>query len=107
MLSPDRLSGDLDILPSGLEEQFTFFSNYGVSSVELVAPGQSIISTYLGNTEYASLTGTSFGTSMAPGFFEECNCRNFGTTKSNQHINMFFQCFLSCSSQIINQNIVK
>lgn len=27
-----------------LQEQFTFFTNFGVESVELVAPGQSILS---------------------------------------------------------------
>ena len=29
---------------SSMQEQFTFFSNYGVESVELVAPGQNILS---------------------------------------------------------------
>eukprot|EP00913_Durusdinium_trenchii_P007030 g6613.t1 len=57
----------LCVAASDDQEQFTFFSNYGVASVELIAPGQNILSSYLGNTEYASLTGTSFGTSMVAG----------------------------------------
>eukprot|EP00435_Cladocopium_sp_Y103_P023932 s1479_g5.t2 len=57
----------LCVAASDDQDQFTFFSNYGEESIELVAPGQSIISTYLENTQYASLTGTSFGTSMVAG----------------------------------------
>lgn len=57
----------LCVAASDDQDQFAFFSNYGQESVELVAPGQGIISTYLENTQYASLTGTSFGTSMVAG----------------------------------------
>lgn len=57
----------LCVAASNSEDQFTFFSNYGVQSVELVAPGQNIISTYLGVNEYTPLTGTSFGTSLVAG----------------------------------------
>ncbi|CAJ1362630.1 unnamed protein product [Effrenium voratum] len=57
----------LCVAASNQEDQFTFFTNYGVESVELVAPGQDIVSTYLGNMQYSSLTGTSFGTSIVAG----------------------------------------
>lgn len=36
----------------------SYFSNYGSKSVDIAAPGESILSTYLNNT-YASMSGTS------------------------------------------------
>ena len=43
---------------STIYEAMPYFSNYGASSVELVAPGYSIYSTYRNNS-YATMSGTS------------------------------------------------
>ncbi len=43
---------------STVYEAMPYFSNYGASSVELVAPGYSVFSTYY-NNRYASMSGTS------------------------------------------------
>lgn len=42
------------------------FSNYGATSVDIAAPGSSIMSTYLSNT-YRSLSGTSMATPQVSG----------------------------------------
>jgi subtilisin family serine protease len=47
-------------------DDLSTFSNYGDSSVDLGAPGSSIVSTYIGNS-YLSLSGTSMATPHVSG----------------------------------------
>jgi|GEM_PF-3441034 len=48
----------VSVAASNSQDQLASFSNYGAASVELAAPGVSILSTYP-NNQYASLSGTS------------------------------------------------
>jgi subtilisin family serine protease len=52
---------------SDQNDQPAYFSNYGATSVDLFAPGVSILSTYLGGSGYAWDSGTSMATPMVSG----------------------------------------
>ena len=46
--------------------QRSTFTNYGVDSVKMAAPGEALLTTYPGNN-YAGVWGTSFGTALVSG----------------------------------------
>ncbi len=52
---------------SDQNDQPAYFSDYGATSVDLFAPGVSILSTYLGGSGYAWDSGTSMATPMVSG----------------------------------------
>ncbi|MEX0993180.1 MAG: S8 family peptidase [Solirubrobacterales bacterium] len=57
------------------------FSNYGKTSVDLAAPGQDIMSTYLSGS-YRTLDGTSMAAPMVAGVAALCRARNSDATYS-------------------------
>jgi subtilisin family serine protease len=54
------------VASSGPTDQRSYFSNYGATSVHLAAPGENILSTYLG-TDYEQESGTSMATPHVAG----------------------------------------
>jgi len=54
------------VASSGATDEPSYFSNYGPTSVHLAAPGENILSTYLGNS-YQTLSGTSMATPHVAG----------------------------------------
>jgi subtilisin family serine protease len=57
------------------------FSNYGKNNVDLAAPGEGIMSTYLGGS-YRMLDGTSMAAPMTSGVAALCRSRNSDATYS-------------------------
>jgi len=51
----------ISVAATDKNDQLTSFSNFGVNSVDIAAPGKDIYSTYLNNT-YKNLSGTSMAT---------------------------------------------
>jgi subtilisin family serine protease len=62
---PGGLGGQLDCLPSELDDTFATFSNFG-ADVDISAPGACIGSTYPGGL-YATDSGTSLATPLVAG----------------------------------------
>jgi subtilisin family serine protease len=63
---PANYAGVISVGSSDSRDQRSSFSNYGTASVEVFAPGTSIVSTYPGGT-YKSLSGTSMATPQVSG----------------------------------------
>jgi len=63
--NPANLDGVLSVGASNNSDRVTGFSNYGWA-VDVYAPGQSILSTWQGDT-YNALTGTSFSSPLTAG----------------------------------------
>lgn len=65
---PSSYSQDnvISVAASTSSDSFAYFSNYGATSVDLAAPGDSILSTYLGG-QYAYASGTSMATPHVAG----------------------------------------
>jgi len=59
------LTNVLAVGATGMDGALTDFSNYGVESVQIAAPGESLYSTGGGTQEYAWSTGTSFSAPVA------------------------------------------
>lgn len=50
------------------DDQLSYFSNYGASSVQIAAPGSTVLSTYAStDSSYAWLSGTSMATPIVAG----------------------------------------
>ncbi|HSC03755.1 MAG TPA: S8 family peptidase [Solirubrobacteraceae bacterium] len=63
---------------SDQNDQPAYFSDYGAATVDLFAPGVSILSTYLGGSGYAYDDGTSMATPMVSGTLALMLSRNPG-----------------------------
>jgi subtilisin family serine protease len=65
---PSALTQDniLAVAASTSSDSFAYFSNYGATSVDLAAPGDSILSTYISG-QYAYASGTSMATPHVAG----------------------------------------
>ena len=64
--SADPSLGVLAVASSSGAGQLSSFSNFGITTVDLVAPGSNILSTYL-NNGYVRMSGTSMATPMITG----------------------------------------
>lgn len=58
--------GSVNVFCKGTEYFYSSFSNYGDPSIDWVAPGELIFSTYL-NNEYGLVSGTSFSAAIISG----------------------------------------
>lgn len=58
--------GSINLICSGTQFFYSSFSNYGDPSIDWVAPGELIFSTYL-NNEYGLVSGTSFSAAIVSG----------------------------------------
>ncbi len=56
----------ISVAATSSSDTLAYFSNYGGTSVDLGAPGETILSTYL-NQEYATMSGTSMATPHVTG----------------------------------------
>jgi subtilisin family serine protease len=63
---PANLNGVIAVAATDSYDQLTYFSNYGASSVMIAAPGDQILSTYVGHG-YKTLSGTSMATPQVAG----------------------------------------
>ncbi len=63
---PASLPGVIAVGASDQNDQLTYFSNFGVNTVMIAAPGNEIYSTYL-NHGYETLSGTSMATPQVSG----------------------------------------
>jgi subtilisin family serine protease len=58
--------GVIGVASTTPQDRRSSFTNYGVSSVKMAAPGEALITTYPGNN-YAGVWGTSFSTALTSG----------------------------------------
>ncbi len=56
----------ISVASSNKSDRLSFFSNYGVQTVHVAAPGENILGTLPGN-DYDNLTGTSMSTALVSG----------------------------------------
>jgi thermitase len=63
---PAALNGVIGIASTNAADQRSSFSNYGVPSVFMAAPGEALITSYPGN-QWAGVWGTSFSTALVTG----------------------------------------
>jgi subtilisin family serine protease len=63
---PAAFNGVIGIASTNAADQRSSFSNYGVPSVFMAAPGEALITSYPGN-QWAGVWGTSFSTALVTG----------------------------------------
>jgi subtilisin family serine protease len=63
---PANLNGVIAVAATDSYDQLTYFSNYGAGAVMIAAPGDKILSTYVGQG-YKTLSGTSMATPQVAG----------------------------------------
>ncbi len=63
---PANLNGVIAVAATDESDQLTYFSNYGAGAVMIAAPGDKILSTYVGRG-YKTLSGTSMATPQVAG----------------------------------------
>ena len=82
------LDNVISVAATNQDDDLAWFSNYGADSVDIAAPGQSILSTHLANS-YETLSGTSMATPYVVGVAALMKSVNSSMTYSDLRSRLF------------------